>query len=159
MTINWRLEAGFSQSIFDDLRDMSNPVLESEKVNIICPNCQYHTAWKRAEDWIVCGWCVGYVGNGADKRKAEFTHYKMIANIKKAIADAELQGINLNNKIQTTVDKCSDRDGCVYQNWQFLPSADHTRMLEGIKQLIAPKLAAIAQINSVTEEDYAEINF
>ena len=75
MTINWRLQAGFSQSIFDDLRDISNPVSESEKVNIICPNCQYHTAWKRAEDWIVCGWCVGYVGNGADKRKAESARF------------------------------------------------------------------------------------
>ena len=159
MTINWRLEAGFCKSIFDNLRDMGTPIPEAEKVNIICLHCQYHTSWKRAEDWINCGWCLEFVGNGADMRKAESARYKMIADIKKAIADAELQAMNLDNKILITVEKCSDRDRCVYQNWQFLPSADHARMLEGIKQLIAPKLAAIAQINSVTEEYYASIDF
>ena len=135
------------------------PQSELHTIDYFCSKCHYHTAWVRHESWTICAWCCDPVSVNADVRKAESVRYKMISNIKKAIADAELQSINLNNKIQVTVDKCSDRDGCIYQNWQFLPSADHARMFEGIKQLLSPKLAAIAQINSVTEDYYAAIDF
>ena len=47
------------------------PKSSIETVDIICPNCQYHTAWRRGDDWFNCCLCFSYVGNGADKRKAE----------------------------------------------------------------------------------------
>ena len=156
MTTNWRMETGFCKSIFDDFTDIGAPISQGQKVNVICPHCSYHTAWKRADDWINCGWCLEFVGNGADMRKSEFARYKLIADVKKAITDADLQGINLKNKIAATVKQCGDRDKLLYQSWEFLPSADHTRMLAGIQDLIKPK-AAIASVPS--EEYYANIDF
>lgn len=147
MGTNWRSQSGFCKSVFEDFINMGNPIPESEKVNAICPSCQYHTAWKRAEDWIVCGWCADYVGNGAEKRKAEAARYINIAAIKKAIADAEKQGVNLNNKIQATVRQCGDRDGRAYQNWELLPDADHSRMFAKIQELIKPKVAIASKEN------------
>jgi hypothetical protein len=49
-----------------------------------------------------------------------------------------------------TVKQCGDRDKLLYQNWEFLPNDDHTRMLAGIQDLIKPK---------VEEECYAAIDF
>jgi hypothetical protein len=60
---------------------------------------------------------------------------RRILEIQQAIAEAESQGANLSTKIQKTVQMCSDRDGVTYQDWKFLPSGDHQRMLNGIKQL------------------------
>ena len=119
-------------------------------IDSFCPHCQYHTAWKRADDWITCGWCSEFVGNGAEKRKAEADRHKLIVKLKKAIAAAESKGINLKSKISATVKRCGDRDKLLYQSWEFLPSADHTRMLAGIQDLIKPK---------VDEEYYAAIDF
>jgi hypothetical protein len=73
-----------------------------------------------------------------------------ILEIKKAIATAETQGVNLKNKIAVTVKRCSDRDKRLYQSWEFLPNEDHARMLAGIQDLIRPK---------VDEEYYAAIDF
>lgn len=60
---------------------------------------------------------------------------RRILEIQQAIAEAESQGANLSSKIQKTVQMCSDRDGITYQDWKFLPSGDHQRMLDGIKGL------------------------
>lgn len=60
---------------------------------------------------------------------------RRILEIQQAIAKAESQGANLTSKIAKTVQMCSDRDGITYQDWKFLPSGDHQRMLDGIKQL------------------------
>ena len=40
-------------------------------IDAICPACKYHTAWERANDWVVCCMCFNYVGNGANKRNEE----------------------------------------------------------------------------------------
>ena len=77
-----------------------------------------------------------FVGNGADRRKAEADRNSQILEIKKAIATAETQGVNLKTKIAVTVKRCSDRDKRLYQSWEFLPNDDHTRMLAGIQDLI-----------------------
>lgn len=58
---------------------------------------------------------------------------RRILEIQQAIAEAESQGANLSSKIQKTVQMCSDRDGITYQDWKFLPSSDHQRMLDGIR--------------------------
>ena len=150
MSTNWMMEAGFRKSVFDDLTDVGQPIPATEKINIVCPHCSYHTAWRRADDWINCGWCLEFVGNGADRRKAEADRNSQILEIKKAIATAETQGVNLKNKIAVTVKRCSDRDKRLYQSWEFLPNEDHARMLAGIQDLIKPK---------VDEEYYAAIDF
>ena len=47
------------------------PQSSLKTVDAICPTCKYHTAWERANDWIICCMCFNYVDNGADKRNAE----------------------------------------------------------------------------------------
>lgn len=81
MATNWRLQSTLCKSVFDDFIAIGKPIPQEQKVNIICPHCQYHTAWKRAEDWINCGWCLEFVGNGADKRKAEADRRKEIKQL------------------------------------------------------------------------------
>ena len=62
-------------------------------------------------------------------------HDRRILEIEQAITEAESQGANLSTKIAKTIQMCSDRDGITYQDWKFLPSGDHQRMLDGIKGL------------------------
>lgn len=140
----------FNRPVFEIFQEIGSPIATTEKVDIICPHCQYHTAWKLADDWLNCGSCLEFVGNGADRRKAEADRHAQIFEIKKAIATAEKQGINLKSKIAATVKQCGDRDKRLYQSWEFLPNDDHTRMLAGIQDLIKPK---------VDEEYYAAIDF
>ena len=52
------------------------PKSSIETVDIICPNCKYHTAWKRGGDWFNCCMCFNYVGNGADKLSADAKVYR-----------------------------------------------------------------------------------
>lgn len=119
------------------------PKSDLNTIDHFCPHCSYHTAWVRDKSWTVCGWCFESVGFNADFHKNGYDAYtrsSQILEIKKAIADAELQGINLKNKIAATVRQCGDRDKLLYQSWEFLPNEDHARMLAGIQDLIKLKV-------------------
>lgn len=70
MDTNWRSQIETNKSIFEDYAAMGKPIPESEKINIHCPKCGYHTGWNRGGQWQVCGWCFTNVGADRERLNA-----------------------------------------------------------------------------------------
>jgi hypothetical protein len=108
MPINWNLDTA-NQSIFDVYREMGKPIQESEKVNCICPDCGYHTGWRRAPHWVNCGWCLSRVP------KAE----KPITDVIQSYLD-KLGGDSSDRLIKFT-ELCGKQDKQSYADWKSMP--------------------------------------
>jgi len=139
MPRNWRDEL-IAQEVFETEMglDKTNPIQyipESERIDLFCIHCQYHTAWMKAPDWITCGWCFEFIGNGADKRIAEAKQYKATREPLLKEINELLKGKDLNQRLSSFVQKYEARDSIPYGNWDSLPDTALTTLLNSLKSL------------------------
>lgn len=140
MSRNWREEM-IAQEVFEIEMglDKTNPaqyIPEAERIDLFCVHCQYHTAWKKSSDWITCGWCFEFLGNGDEKPIAESKQYKAARKSLIKEINQLLEGRDLNQRLSSFVQKHEARDNLPYGNWKNLPDTSLTTLLNSLKSLI-----------------------
>lgn len=139
MSRNWRDEL-IAQEVFEtemglEKTDPIQYIPESERIDLFCIHCQYHTAWMKAPDWITCGWCFEFIDNGAEKRIAESNQYKATREPLIKEINQLLEGRDLNQRLSSFVRKHEARDNLPYGNWDSLPEKALTTLLNSLKSL------------------------
>jgi hypothetical protein len=136
MATNWRSESRIHKSAFDNLTAAGTGVPESEKVRITCPHCQYHTAWQKNPDWITCGWCFEFIGNGDEKRKAESNQYSATRKPLLSEINQLLKGKDFGDRLSRFVQRHRDRDNIPYGEWDSLPTTALQTLLNSLKSIL-----------------------
>ena len=89
----------------------------------------------KAPDWITCGWCFEFIGNGAEKRIAESKQYKATREPLIKEINQLLKGKDLNKRLSSFVQRHETRDNLPYGNWDSLPDTALSTLLNSLKSL------------------------
>lgn len=129
MGTKWTTQIKWETSVFDKFQAWGDPIPEAQKVNCICPECGYYTAWQRSPIFLVCGWCFSSVPQS--KREA----------LIKEITE-NLSRLDVADRVNKFVKAHSDRDKTTYPSWEHLPTAALQKLLESLKALLKTNIAA-----------------
>ena len=109
MDSNWLSQTRYYDSVFDLFISWNNAIPESDKANIICPHCQYHTGWRRAPHWVNCGWCFERVPSAEKPITQVIESYLSIL------------GGDSSDRLSKFTSLCAVKDKAEYSDWRSLP--------------------------------------